>query len=469
MELLRQIDHILMSLRGVFRRQRSFDLFVVVLCALMLRMDIAGVTSIVRCFGLAPSEYYNLLHFFHSTAFCIKDLCAAWMKLVVTHLSLVRLNGSALFVVDSIKVGKTGKRMPGVKLLHQESDDNSKPEFIMGHHLGAVGALVQAGQSVFALPVRMQLQEGLKRSPSDAQTLLSKMAALLLEVLIPAVPAKCGATVVADAYYASEVMLAALVQRGLGYIGRIRINTVAYYPPKERRPGQRGRPRKYGEKVVLRDLFKNKSEQFTWTEIELYSDVKQLHYYVSDLLWHGLAVRFVLTRYSNGKEIILISTHQSWSAEDIIRAYELRFKIEVTFKTLVHVLAAFAYHFWMKAWPKTREGDKSVYLHRKTPAFRRQVSRKIEAYERFVNIGCIALGILQWLAIRSPHLVWERFPLWLRTLPKHGCPTEHIVRLTIQNELHQNFLKSAASTLLAKILATRKTVPDSAHPMRLTA
>ena len=123
----------------------------------------------------------------------------------------------------------------------------------------------------------------------------------------------------------------------------------------------------------------------------------------------------------------------------------------------------------MKAWPKTKVGDKSVYLHRKTPAFRQQVYRKIEAYERFVNIAGIALGILQWLAICSPWAIWERFPVWLRTLPKHGCPTEHIVRLTLQHELHQNFLKSPGSALLEKILATRKTVPDSAHPIRLTA
>ena len=390
------------------------------------------------------------------------------MHQVVTHLTLVRINGSPLYVADAIKVGKAGQRMPGVKLLHQESEDNSKPEFIMGHYLGAVAAVVEAGCNVFALPLRMQLQDGLKRSPSEAQTLVTKMAGLLVELLATGTTATTGATVVADAYYASHVLMGALLRTGLGYIGRIRINTVAYQVPPERQTHTRGRPRKYGDKVVLRDLFQ-KPELFDWAEVELYGEVKQLHHHVCDLLWHGLFVRFVLTIYPNGKNIILISTHLTWSAEDIIRAYELRFKIEVTFKALVHVLFAFCYHFWMKTWPKTKEGDKSVYLHRKTPEFRRQVYRKIEAYERFVNIACIALGILQWLAIRSPQAIWERFPVWLRTLPKHGCPTEHIVRLTLQHELHQNFLEGRGSTLLEKVLATRKTVPDSPHPIRLTA
>jgi DDE superfamily endonuclease len=468
MELLGQVDQILLSLRPVFRRRRAFDMFVLVTWALMLRLDMAGVTSIVRCLGLAPSEYYNLLHFFHADSFRIKELCAAWLKQVFTHLTPVQINGSPLVLADSIKVGRTGQRMPGVKLLHQESEDNSKPEFIMGHHFGAVAAAVEAGRNVFALPLRLQIQEGLKRSPTDAATLVSKMASLLVELLAPETSGVLGATVVADAYYASHVLLRALVLHGIGYVGRIRISTVAYLAPPQRKKGQRGRPRTYGDKVVLRELF-NKPEQFDGAEVELYGEVKQLHYYVCDLIWHGLLVRFVLTIYPDGKEIILITTHRLWSAEDIIRAYELRFKIEVTFKALVHVLFAFCYHFWMKAWPKTQEGDKSVYLHRKSPKFRKQVARKIEAYERFVNIAGIALGILQWLAIRSPQLIWDRFPVWLRTLTKHGCPTEHVVRLTLQHELHQNFLKSRSSTLLEKILTTRQTVPESPHPIRLTA
>jgi len=42
--------------------------------------------------------------------------------------------------------------MPGVKLLHQQSESNTKPEYIMGHSLQAVSVLVQAAQSAMALP-----------------------------------------------------------------------------------------------------------------------------------------------------------------------------------------------------------------------------------------------------------------------------------------------------------------------------
>ena len=96
--------------------------------------------------------------------------------------------------------------------------------------------------------------------------------------------------------------------------------------------------------------------------------------------------------------------------------------------------------------------------------------RKIEAYERFVNISAIGLGILEMLAIRSPKQVWERFPLWLRTYPEHGCPSEHVVRLTLQHELHRISLTSRRRLLLTKILDQKKRAArGAAHPLRMAA
>jgi hypothetical protein len=101
---------------------------------------------------------------------------------------------------------------------------------------------------------------------------------------------------------------------------------------------------------------------------------------------------------------------------------------------------------------------------------RSKVARKLEAYKRFVNISAIALGILQVLAMRRPESVWHRFPLWLRTLPKHGYPSENVVRLTLQHEVHRISLTSSPGLLLTNILEHRKrAAPGAAHPMRIAA
>ena len=42
----------------------------------------------------------------------------------------LRINGRCIVVGDGIKVPKRGRKMPGVKLLHQQSESNTKPEYI---------------------------------------------------------------------------------------------------------------------------------------------------------------------------------------------------------------------------------------------------------------------------------------------------------------------------------------------------
>ncbi|MFQ5745495.1 MAG: transposase [Acidobacteriota bacterium] len=464
MGLVGEVDAVLQEFRGVFRREAAFHWFVVIAWAFMLRMEAFGITSVIRCLGLAAAEYHNLLHFFHSTAFHVPALCTRWTEIVEHSTPPVRLEGLPLFVVDGIKVGKAGYKMPGVKLLHQESTDNTKPEYIMGHFWGALGALVTAGPHVFALPLRLQIQDGLKRSPSEQATLIDKMHGLATQ-LLPA-----GALVVADAYYSAEGFLRALLAANLHFIGRVRSTTVAYeQPPQPRGPRPRGRPRVRGARRKLKELF-DRPDLFRPAAVELYGGLKDIRYLCRDLLWHGLFVRFVLSIYPDGAQRIFVSTHRRLSPEAILFAYGLRFKIEVSFKALVETLCGFCYHFWLKAMPKRRRGSGNQYLHRAGEDYRRQVARKLEAYERFVNISAIALGILQVLAIRYPERIWHRFPLWLRTYPEHGWPSENVVRLTLHQELHRISVTSRRSLLLAKLLAQKKRVARGAdHPLRVAA
>ena len=71
-----------------------------------------------------------------------------------------------------------------VKLLHQQSQSNTKPEFIMGHSFHAVSLLVQgmAGH-VAAVPLVSRIQEGLVWSNRDTRTLLDKLTVLLLSLV----------------------------------------------------------------------------------------------------------------------------------------------------------------------------------------------------------------------------------------------------------------------------------------------
>jgi len=193
-------------LRPAFSRLRSFLWFATTVAGLTVRTEHLGVTSIVRALKLQPRLYNKLLRSFHSTAVDIDRLSALWAQAVMRLFrEPVRVNGRRVLVGDGIKVAKCGRKMPGVKLLHQQSGTNAKPEYIMGHSLQAVSMLVQAANSVFAVPLTMRIHEGLVWSNRDRRTLLDKMLSLLGVVAI-----KDPYYFVADAFYSARKMVKGL-------------------------------------------------------------------------------------------------------------------------------------------------------------------------------------------------------------------------------------------------------------------
>ena len=170
--------------------------------------------------------------------------------LALLHRQLWQAGGRTVFLADGIKIPKTGRKMPAVKKLHQESESNTKPEYIFGHSCQVIALAVRAARGCFALPLAGGIHEGVVFSNRDRRTLLDKLAAMLLalEVSTPGL-------LVADAYYASAKIILPLLRAGWHLIAGVRFNAVAYLPPEPPVPGRRGCRRRYGAKVHLRTCF----------------------------------------------------------------------------------------------------------------------------------------------------------------------------------------------------------------------
>ena len=80
-----------------------------------------------------------------------------------------------------------------------------------------------------------------------------------------------------------------------------------------------------------------------------------------------------------------------------------------------------------------RSGDQ--HLHMKTERYRILVRRKMLAYHRYVQLGCIAQGLLQHLALNFRADVWSRFRSWLRTMNTAQPPSEAVVAQALRNSL----------------------------------
>ncbi len=442
-------------LRAACSRSRSFLWLLAALAGISIRSDLLGVTSIVRALGLGGHCYDRLLDFFHSKAVDPDALCRCWVKTVFARMpGIHRVNGRPVLLGDGIKIPKRGRKMPAVKLLHQVSESNTKPEYILGHSIQAVSVLVSAASTFFAVPLSARIHEGLVFSNRDQRTLPKKFLSLV-EALGIAEPVY----LVADAYYACHTMALGLIQAGSHLISRLRKNSVAFEPiPSTEAKRKRGRPRLYGRKIRLFTLFEKSDDRWTTVASPVYGEKDVLiRYLCLDLLWRPIRrpARFVLVEHPDRGRILFLCKDLSLNPLEIIRLYGLRFKIELSFKQAVRTLGAYGYHFWMKTMDKigSRSGDQ--YLHRKTDQYRDAIRRKLAAYHRYIQIALISQGVLQCIATTTPALVWSSFGSWLCTIRPGIPPSELVVMIALRNSLPDFLIPSGPGDLLRKFLRDR--------------
>jgi Na+/H+ antiporter NhaB len=90
-----------------------------------------------------------------------------------------------------------------------------------------------------------------------------------------------------------------------------------------------------------------------------------------------------------------------------------------------------------------RRGQGDQYLHRETQNYRDAVRRKMNAFHLHVQLGCIAQGLLQHLALNHTAEAWRYFRSWLRTMNPALPPSELVVACALRETLPE-FLQAAA-------------------------
>ena len=139
--MIKEVSWILDQFRSCFTRNAAFDWFVVSIFGFMIRLDQYGVSSFIRWLGLGPHLYTSLLWFFRSSSWELKNIMQRWWSIVLARCPLIEVDGRLLLAGDGIKISKEAEKMPGVKRLHQESDNSGKAPYIYGHHHGVIGIL----------------------------------------------------------------------------------------------------------------------------------------------------------------------------------------------------------------------------------------------------------------------------------------------------------------------------------------
>ncbi len=91
---------------------------------------------------------------------------------------------------------------------------------------------------------------------------------------------------------------------------------------------------------------------------------------------------------------------------------------------------------------RRRRGQGDQYPHRESQTYRDAVRRKMNAFHLHVQLGCIAQGLLQHLALNHTSEAWRQFRSCLRTMNPALPPSELVVASAPRSSLTE-FLQAA--------------------------
>lgn len=460
--MLTYLYHALGSFRSVFSRHRTWLLFVMVVLGFMGATHLDGVSSLCRVWNLQTSGYVALLHFFRSSAWSLTGLLSCWGAFVLRQQQTATVEGRAVLLGDHTMTSKDGRRMPGVVTLHQDSETQSKPTYFRGHYWGALGLLIGPFAPSFCLPLSLRLHQGFRHlrqgtsADQDPQTLATRLVQMALDF---AGEQNLPCLLVLDAFFsvapvfqlAASVWSVALKKPLVTILVRAKKSYVAYFPAEQPEAPGPGRPRKYGDKVKLYEVFDH-MHLFDTARCQVYGHLEDVAYLVADLLWKptGDFIRFVFALTSRGP-IVLMGSDLAMCPLAAIELYCARVRIETMFAMLKQLIGAFCYHFWSKRMPRhSRKPRKNQSLRPPTAEGLQQVEHCWACYERFVMLAAIALGLLQLIALKFPTEVWEQFHAFLRTRSR-SLPSERTVKDVIGQILVKDFLNVAPSATMREI------------------
>ncbi|SMD15926.1 hypothetical protein SAMN02746065_1702 [Desulfocicer vacuolatum DSM 3385] len=233
---------------------------------------------------------------------------------------------------------------------------------------------------------------------------------------------------------------------------RAKKNCVAYFEAKQPRKRGPGRPRQYGEKIKVSELFDHR-EHFSNVECNIYGKVEMVSIASLDLLWKPTSclIRFVLAVTKRGP-IILMCSDLNQDAVAALELYCARVRIETMFDMLKNIMGVFRYRFWTKSLERhSRKPSKNKDLKKtKSSEQMGKVRLCFAAYERFVMIGAIALGLLQLISIKYQKSVWKAFKGFLRTKSRK-LPSERTVKFVIADLLVRDLFSLAPGAVIREI------------------
>jgi len=258
-------------------------------------------------------------------------------------------DGRLVLALDDFINPKVGRKIFGCESIFDHAAKSNQSNYPWAQNVVVVGLLTLVKSRWACLPLAFRFylpQKSIKAKTLNVtkgaevvpfQTKLAQAAVMIIE--IASYFAGVPVLVVTDSWFGNNGLFKPVRQAlGLQFhlLSRLRVSSVLYGLPAQRRPNQRGARRKYGEKLgSAADLaveFRNLAQRY---RVHLYGKVREVLAYEQVFMVKTLKcpVRVVWV-YRKTQYVALFTTDLRLSVEQIISLYGARWKIESGFKEL---------------------------------------------------------------------------------------------------------------------------------------
>jgi len=353
----RELFHmILVPLAAVFS-QPSFCNFVFLLEGWVRAGGRAMTSTVLTAWETYPKHFATYYRFFSEAAWNADALGVALLKLVLPLLP----EGPVLAVVDDTLARKTGKHIWGANMHHDPL--GWLPNALAFGHNWVVLAVVLNVPLVHrpvAVPVLWRLYRSRKTragktrrgrrerksvgaaSKAEYRT-RPELAVELLHVLRDALGPQRPVHALGDSAYGGKSVTRNLPPN-MTTFSRVPMNAALYAPAPPRKPGQKGCPRKKGERLPTPKEMAARNSGWRTTTVRIYGKAVSVRYKTAVVLWYNstrtMALRIVLVRDPKGrrKDDCFFSTDPATTPEAIIETYARRWSLEVAFRDAKQLL-----------------------------------------------------------------------------------------------------------------------------------
>ena len=328
----------------------SFEHFKVVLSAILVGGPKKTLTAGIRL-NQMKCHFSNIHRFVGKYKWDINQVAFSIFDLTNRFLGFPK---HLVFALDDTLVPKYGKKIFGRGCHFDHASKTNSSKYILGHNWVVLGLLyywdVFSKWICFPLLSRLFIPESVIEDKALFKSRISIAVEMVTQIKDHL---KQSFTLVADGLYAKRDLVRCCIEERVTFISRLRNDAALYGPIKPSKSKGRGRPRKYGRKLVMPKRTGDKPGGFQTIHLKLYGELHKITFKTVVAIWKpaGAPIKVFMVQFDDSKSLsYFFSTDFSISVQRILTLVAARWSIETLFSDLKE-------HLGMKDWQVRIKGS----------------------------------------------------------------------------------------------------------------